>query len=363
MTTQDFYHNDGLSAMDARFEAQKIAFAPYIFQAARAMIDLGVLASLSRCGDKGLSLEEIEAECGISEYGARILTEAGLGIGAIKLNDEDRFVIGKIGCFLADDALTRINIDFMQDICYEGAAKLEESIQTGKPCGLKAFGENWNTIYEALSSLPERAKRSWFAFDHNYSDNIFPEVLDIVFDRHVAELYDIGGNTARFAMTCARHDKDVHVTIIDLPGQCRMAQENIAANGLEQRISTHAANMLEPTGLPSHADVIWMSQFLDCFSPEEITSISRKVASAATDSTRIFVLEPLTDHQKHLAATFCLQQTSLYFTTMANGNSKMYSFAEIVPAIEAGGLRYVGSHQNLGIYSYTLLEFRKRDEN
>ena len=42
----DKYKDDSLRAIDARFEAQKIAFAPMTFQAIRAMIELGILISL-----------------------------------------------------------------------------------------------------------------------------------------------------------------------------------------------------------------------------------------------------------------------------------------------------------------------------
>ncbi len=352
-----FYKEDKISAIDARFEAQKIAFAPFVFQAARAMINLGLLAAILEGGERGLSIEEASAKCGISEYGCKVLVEAGLSFGAIKLNESGRLTLGKIGSFLCDDELSQVNINFMNDVCYAGAQKLEESIKSGKPEGLGVFGSEWRTIYEALSNLPENAKNSWLAFDHNYSDHIFPEAMEIVFRSKPRVIFDIGGNTARFALACAEYDDSVRVRIYDLPGQCKMAEENIHARGLQDRITTEAIDVLSTAPIAKGADAIWMSQFLDCFSIEEISLIAAKVRAACSDGTRVFVLEPLIDRQKYRASSFCLQQTSLYFTAMANGCSKMYNFSEIVPAIEKGGLCLKEVYENLGIFSYTLLEF------
>jgi hypothetical protein len=63
--------------------------------------------------------------------------------------------------------------------------------------------------------------------------------------------------------------------------------------------------------------------------------------------------------QHYEAAAFSLQATSLYFTCMANGNSKMYRFAELCAAIEKAGFELKTSHHNLGSNSYSLLRFRK----
>jgi small ligand-binding sensory domain FIST len=101
-----------------------------------------------------------------------------------------------------------------------------------------------------------------------------------------------------------------------------------------------------------------MSQFLDCFSPEEITRIMKKVRDAASADTDIFILEPLWDQQRFEAASFSLQATSLYFTCMANGNSKMYGFGELAGAIEAAGFKIAEARHNLGSNDYSLLRCR-----
>jgi hypothetical protein len=363
------YRTDKIRAIDAKFEAQKIAFSPLSFQAVRALLELGILQKISDSGENGLTRKEAAEQCGVSLYGIGVLAEMALGMNVLKLKADDsaaeeHFVLGKIGWFLLEDDMTKANFDFVNDICYEGAFELSASIKTGKPEGLSVFGKSWKTIYEALSSLPKKAQNSWFNFDHFYSDIAFPEALPIVFnqsEKRPRHLLDIGGNTAKWAISCCKFDPNVNVTIVDLPGQTAMAEKNAAEAGFGDRIKTHPCNMLDANNLlPRRADAVWMSQFLDCFSLEQITGILSKVAEAAGSETDIFVLEPLWDMQRFEASAYSLQATSLYFACMANGNSKMYRCAELCAAIEQAGFELKTAHHNLGSNSYSLLRFRKR---
>jgi hypothetical protein len=362
--TMENHIKDTIRAVDAKFEAQKIAFAPLTFQAARALLELGLLKAVSDSGEEGISLEQAAQKTGISLYGAKALFEISLGMNLIKLlseNGEPRFVLGKTGWFLLEDEMTKVNFNFVNDVCYKGAFELKRSIEEGKPLGLEVFGREGKTIYEVLSSLPENVKDSWFAFDHFYSDIGFEEALPIVFSNNPKKIIDIGGNTARWAICCCRQDPDVEVLIVDLPGQTKAAEQKIAQAGFSGRIKTQACNVLKKeTTIPSGADAIWMSQFLDCFSLDEVTMIMEKVRSAAGPSTIVYIFEPFWDKQRFEAASFSLQATSLYFTCMANGNSKMYRYGELAQAVEKAGFDIVDARHNLGSNDYSLLCCRSK---
>jgi hypothetical protein len=362
------YQTDTIRAVDAKFEAQKLCFAPLTFQAVRALRELGVLREISDAGEAGLTRGEAAAACGLSPYGVGVLVEIALALGVLKLRpdtaggppEEEQFILGKIGWFLLEDEMTIVNFDFVNDVCYQGAFKLKESIEEGNPRGLSVFGEGWATIYEALASLPGRAKESWFNFDHFYSDIAFPEALPLVFETKPRRLFDLGGNTAKWAIACCALDPDVEVTIIDLPGQTAAAEKNIAAAGFAARISCRSGDILdEGTPFPPGADAVWMSQFLDCFSPENIGVIMGKIRSAVSPDTDIYVLEPLWDQQRFEAASYSLKAISLYFTCMANGSSKMYRFAELNQAVERAGFRLESARHDLGSHNYSLLRYRK----
>ena len=346
------YTVEQLSARDAQRLAEFIAWGPVVFQASRLMVKWGIL-DLLRDADNGLTRQEICQQTGLSDYAVKCLTEASLCIGTILVDPEtDRFTLSKTGWFLLNDSATRVNIDFNHDVNYEGWFHLEESLKNGQPEGLKHFGP-WPTIYEGLSNLPKQVQKSWFSFDHFYSDSSFPEALKIIFDEHhVKSLYDVGGNTGKWALQCVGYDPDVEVTILDLPQQIEMMRANILGKEGAERISGYGINLLDAaSAFPQRdggLDAIWMSQFLDCFSMEQIVDILRRAKAAMTPQTRIFIMETLWDRQRFEPAAFCLTMTSLYFTALANGNSKMYNTEDLQHCIQEAGLEIEQIHDHLG---------------
>jgi len=361
--TNESYIKDNIKAVDAKFEAQKIAFAPITYQAVRALLELGILKIISDSKENGITIEETAKKTNISHYGVKVLLEVALGMNIVKVlpgKNEDHFVLGKTGWFLLEDDMTRVNFNFVNDVCYKGAFELKQSVKEGKPHGLSVFGHEGKTIYEVLSTLPEQVKKSWFEFDHFYSDIGFEEALPVVFKNKPKKITDIGGNTAKWAICCCNYNPDVEMLIVDLPGQTAVAEQEAAKAGFSQRIKTFPCNMLdESTAIPAGADVIWMSQFLDCFSLDEITGIMKKIRNSIETSTDVFIFEPFWDMQKFAAASFSLQATSLYFTCMANGNSKMYNSKEFEEAVKKAGYNIVESWHNLGSNSYSLLRCRR----
>jgi len=350
----NFYEEDTLSAPDAMFRAQQIAFGPFMFQAAMALRDLGILAALEKHGKEGATAREIASELQLPEYGVKVLAEAGLGMGVLLWNEKERrFSITKTGRLIEHDGMTRANMNFVRDVNYRGFSHLQEAVRTGKPSGLVELGD-WPTVYHGLASLPPDVRASWLAFDHFYSDGAFARALSIVFRHQPRRLLDVGGNTGRWATRCLAHDPDVEITIADLPRQIEMAQR--ALEGVEQRhrVGFHGVDLLDPNGmLPAGHDAIWMSQVLDCFSLEDIVSILRRAATVMTPSDNLFILEAYWDRQHHEASAFCVQQTSLYFTCVANGTSQMYHSADVLGCVAEAGLEVVEDIDNVGL-SHTL---------
>ena len=356
------YTEEHLSAREAQARAEWIAWAPIVFQASRLMVKLGIL-DLLRDSDNGMTIAEVASKTGLSVYAVKVLMEASLSIGTVLIvNSEEgeRFTLSKTGWFLLTDTCTRVNMDFNHDVNYEGLFHLEEALRESRPAGLKHFGD-WKTIYEGLSSLPEQVQKSWFGFDHFYSDGSFEQALKVVFDQKPHRLLDVGGNTGRWALRCVGYDPDVEVTVMDLPQQLRLMKEQTAGKPGAERIDGYATDLLNrenPFPTDRHYDVIWMSQFLDCFSMEQIVSILKRAQAAMTADTRIFIMETLWDRQRFDTAALCLTMTSLYFTAMANGNSKMYNTEDMEKCIREAGLEIEQLYDHLGL-GHTIIVAKK----
>ena len=320
--------------------------------------NLGILEFLLKNKRNGSRVKEISQKLKLSVYGVKVLLEAAISLEMVLIKDE-KYFLTKTGYFIISDELTRINMNFTHDVNYLGMNHLEESIKHGRPEGLKVFGE-WSTIYEGLSELPDQVRKSWFVFDHYYSDQAFPELLEHIESNKPEYILDVGGNTGKFSIFCAKNIENVHMTILDLPGQINEADINIKDEGLADRISTHSIDLLNnDIPFPKGHNIVWMSQFLDCFSKEEILGLLRRSFDALDSNGALYILETYWDMQEFEASTYSLHATSLYFAAMANGNSQMYHSDDMIELLEMSNFYVDKIIKDIGV-SHTLLICKKK---
>ena len=355
------FSKEPYNAQQAQEMAHLYSWGPVIFQVCRLLIKYGILDLLHE-HEKGLTQEEIAKATGLSKYATKCLLESALTTHIVLIDPEtDKYRLAKTGWFLMRDAMIRADIDFNHDVNYEGWFVLDKALEEGRPAGLKHFGD-WSTIYEGLSSLPEQVQKSWFGFDHYYSDHSFDEALAIISANKVRHLLDVGGNTGRFATKCVQYNPGIEVTICDLPQQIRLMQQ--ATKGVQgaERIHGVGMNLLdEQSAFPTDKryDVIWMSQFLDCFSEEQIVSILRRAAAILDKDSRVYIMETLWDRQDYIPAAMSLTMTSLYFAALANGNSKMYNTDDMTRFIHEAGLEIETIHDRIGNGGHSIIVCRR----
>jgi hypothetical protein len=150
------------------------------------------------------------------------------------------------------------------------------------------------------------------------------------------------------------------VTILDLPGQLEKAEQNIRAAGLGDRIDLYSIDLLDHTRpFPENPDIIWMSQFLDCFSQQDISGLLARSLECMHVNSALYILETYWDMQQYEASTYSLHATSLYFTNIANGCSQMYHSDDMRRLIEKSGLVLAEEIPNVGV-SHTLFICRRK---
>ena len=337
-------------------QAQELAFAPMMFQAVRSLRETGILTYLND-HEEGATEEQLSKAVDLSPYMVRILCEAGAASKTLMHRDET-FYLAKTGYLLLTDELSKRNMNFIHDVCYKGMFHFQEAVETGTPAGLKELGD-WPTVYEGLAELTPEVQKSWFEFDHYYSDNAFNQVLPLIFEKEPKKVLDVGGNTGRFACKLLGYNSSAEVTILDHPGQLAMAKENATKQGFGGRLFGEAMDLLDhTTPFPTQFNAVWMSQFLDCFPPSDIINLMRRGKNALAQGGSLYVMEPFIDRQTHEQAKFSLIGTSLYFTAIANGTSRMYHASEMIEYAKTAGLTLVDSWDELGEFQ-TLLRFEK----
>lgn len=345
--------------LDHYRNAQQIAFAPLTFQAARIALERGVLAAVEKSRKAGVTIAEVAAATGFERYALRVLLEGCLSLDLVSYEAgppsehgaEGRYRLTLSGKLMLRDPLVGINMRFVHDVCYRGAFDLERSLDERRPVGLETFG-GWRTIYEGLAELPAHVKKSWFDFDHQYSDGVFPVVAKHVLEQKPGTLLDVGGNTGKWALLCTSLDAALRVTILDHPGQLEVARANAEEAGMATRIATHPTNLLDHSqAFPRGFDAVWMSQFLDCFPERDIVALLRRGRAALAPGGTLYVLESFWDRQATEIGRNAVTALSLYFTCIANGTSRMYHSDDLRQCVREAGL-VLASETELG--SHTL---------
>ncbi|MGN6566772.1 MAG: methyltransferase [Flavipsychrobacter sp.] len=350
------FRENNKTLFQAISQAQFIAYAPFVFQASVLMRDSGMLHYIE-AAENGVTIAEASMQIKLPEYATRILLEAGLGIGLLYKAD-DRFLLAKTGEIFINNETTRINTDFMRDVCIKGTDKLKDSLQSGKPEGLKVFGD-WPMLFDGLAHLPQAAMNSWLAYDHHHSIQGFEEVLPLIFEEPVYNILDVGANTGDWSIACLDYNKDITAGLLDIPEVLSLAKETIDKEHYCNRIKYYPQDILDPKEeIPMGYDVMWMSQFLACFSDEEIVRILKKCYKALPGNGRIFIYETFWDQQHMEAAAFSLQMTSLYFATMANGKGRIYDSKTYLSLIEQTGFK-VATHIKRAGKTHSLLILKK----
>lgn len=347
-------------ALEPFLAAHRIAFAPLTFQAARVARDRGVLAAVDKTRKAGASAEDVAAATGFSLYAARVLLEGCLTLDLVQqVNDELRFVLTPTGRVFLRDPVVAFNLKFVNDVCYRGAADLERSLDEGRAVGLEVFGP-WTTIYEGLAELPPQVRESWFGLDHGYSDSVFPKLAPKILAGKPRRLLDVGGNTGKWALLCTGADETIEVTILDHPGQLSEALASARAVGREARVHGHGLDLLDHgVAFPTGFDIVWMSQFLDCFGEEDIVALLQRGKAALAQGGTLYVLESYWDRQSNEVGRNIVAALSLYFTCMANGTSRMYHSDDLRRCVARAGL-IIAEETELG--THTLFACRPSEE-
>ena len=70
-------------------------------------------------------------------------------------------------------------------------------------------------------------------------------------------------------------------------------------------------------------------------------------------------METLWDRQDYIPAAMSLTMTSLYFTALANGNSKMYNTDDMTRLIHEAGLEIETIHDRIGNGGHSIIVCRR----
>jgi SAM-dependent methyltransferase len=220
---------------------------------------------------------------------------------------------------------------------------LKETVLVGNPPEVET--EKW------VDGRPERDEASVRAFIwgmHAIARDLAPKVAAMLDMKGVHRLLDLGGGPATYAITFAQVNPELKATVFDLPMPIEIARENIAKNGLTNRVDTLAGNFLNDD-IGTGYDFIWISQILHSQDEEQSRFIIAKAVAAlnpgGTLAIQDFYLNP-DGASPTGAAMFGVHMLAV------TPRGRAYTHAEVAEWMQAAGLaapEFIESGMDAGI--------------
>jgi predicted O-methyltransferase YrrM len=165
-------------------------------------------------------------------------------------------------------------VKHMEHTWKRGWEDLQETVLVGHPPAEET--EKW------VDGRPERDEAEVRAFIwgmHAIARDLASTVAAKLDLKGVRRLLDLGGGPATYAIHFAQAHPELRATVFDLPMPIRIAEENIAKNGLTGRVDTLAGNFLQDD-IGSGYDFIWVSQILHSHDEGQCKLIIEKSVAA-----------------------------------------------------------------------------------
>ena len=253
--------------------------------------------------------------------------------------------------------LIRNIIDFQQRLSYLPAKEYAESLRTGKNEGLKHLPGSRNDLYSRLEQAPE-LENLFFRGMNSWSELSNPVLLHEVDYNGVTRLLDVGGGDAVNAIALARAHPDLKVTVFDLSGAVDVAQDNITAAGLDNRVEVVVGDMFNDP-LPTGFDLVLFAHQFVIWSPEQNQALLKRAHEALPPGGRVAVFNAFADDDGRGPLYTALD--NVYFATLPSEESTIYQWCEHEEWLAAAGFVDITRINSDGWTPHGVIEGRKPD--
>lgn len=178
-------------------------------------------------------------------------------------------------------------------------SKLTRSVRSGKP-----VDDNDDPDEPAY-----RRRFTWAM--HHRSLDVAPKIAAQVNLRDAATLLDLGGGPATYALAFLKRNQALRATVCDRVPALKVAKELAGSVPHGRRLSYLPLDFISKP-IPGRFDVIWCSNVLHIYSPEENQRLFRKIACALAPGGRLLIQDAFLHDKQGLYP----QEASLFAVTM-----------------------------------------------
>lgn len=296
---------------------------------------LGVFDALA---EGELTADDVAARTGTNARGTAVLLEALHAHGYLR-RDEDgdgiarfansdtaaRWMVRNGGPSFAD------TIEFWDALLFTLWPTLERSLVEGRP------PTDW---YAWLEENP-RTLRTFQTMLGGMARHAGPPIARAAgLPESAAHLLDVGGSHALYAVAFCQAYPELRAIVLDFPGAVSIGRENVAAEGLEDRISFREANFLqEPlTGAGETGyDAVLLCRVVHGLDAEANVALLRKAHDALAPGGRVIVVEEYDPGQRTAGSVNDAFMRTFSLNMYHLQGAQMYTTDEIAGWLAAAG--------------------------
>ena len=197
---------------------------------------------------------------------------------------------------------------------------------------LRRHWDDWSKLTDAVKSgqpldadQPDRDeddpeyRRQFTWAMHHRSRDMASKVANQLDLRGATSLLDLGGGPGTYALAFLAKNPQLRATVCDRPAALEVAEELAGTVRYGLRLSTLALDFLCES-IPGSYDVVWLSNVIHIYSPEENRRLFRNVRKSLTPGGRLIIQDAFTHDRNGLlpAETNLFAVTMLLFTDTGN---------------------------------------------
>ena len=273
-------------------------------------------------GRRTWMLPDLARELKVSERGLSILCR-NLAMAGLLHKKGDRYRNSRLAATALNAADPGYRGNYLDLITSHWAdwMRLTESVRTGEP------------LDKDEPEAPDYRRRFTWAMHHRTLETS-PKIAAQIPMKRAATLLDLGGGPGTYAMAFLAKNPGLRATVCDRPAALEVAREIAATHKAGARLSYLPLDLLTDD-IPGSFDVIWYSNVLHIYSPEQNQAVFRRARAALAPGGRLIIQDAFLHDREGLvpeeAGLFAVSM--LLFTEAGN----TYSVAETTAWLEQAG--------------------------
>lgn len=312
-----------------------ILFGHAAFQYLQASCELNLFEHVSKLTEA--TKEKIRDVMNLEERASDILLLGATSLGMLVKENGIYHNADVIKELMATDDWQRFKdtVAFEHYIVYEGQLDFTASLQKNTNVGLKRFPGEGCDLYHRLHQNPQ-LESIFYRYMRSWSELANKDLVANIDLSCTHKLLDAGGGDAVNALALAKHNPNLHVTVLDIEQSIHVTQRKINDSGLSNRVNALALDILHES-FPVGYDCILFAHQLVIWTLEENTHMLRKAYDALPEGGRVIIFNSMSNDEGDGPLIAALD--SVYFACLPAEGGMIYSWEQYERCLAEAGFK------------------------